>query len=74
MDDTVKLIKIGKHHVRADKIIAIEEGKFITDMTGSLRGGFFSSILLLEGGHTISIAFDHEKAMEMWKSSLDISD
>ena len=70
----MKLIQIGKHHVRADKIVAIEEGKFITNMTGSLRGGFFSSILLLEGGHTISIAFDHEKAMEMWKSSMNIVD
>lgn len=70
----MKLIKIGKHHIRADKIIAIEEGKFVTNMTEPTRGGFFTSILLLEGGHTISVAFDHTKAMEMWKSAMSIID
>jgi hypothetical protein len=67
-------VKIGKHHIRADKIIAVEEGKFITNMSENNRGGFFTSVLLLEGGHTISVAFDHEKAMEMWQAAMYISD
>jgi len=68
----VKLIKVNKHLIRSDKIVAIEEGKFLTNMLGGV-GGYFCAIIYLEGGHTISTTADHKEILSLWKDALEIS-
>jgi hypothetical protein len=68
------LIKINKYTMRADKILAVEEGKFITNMGEPFRGGHFTATIFLEGGHTIHTTEDHAKVIEMWKSSMGLKD
>jgi hypothetical protein len=67
----VKTIKVNKHTIRADKIVAVEEGKFITNFAESTRGGYMCAIIYLESGHTISTTVDYEKVMEQWLGSMN---
>ena len=64
------IVKVGKHMIRADKIVAVEQGRFITNMNSSVQGGHMCAIIYLEGGHAINTTEDFEKVLKHWQTSI----